>query len=122
MAQHLNNLLDRWAIGLSGLCLVHCLFGGIALAIVSAGGSAFFGHEVHQIGLAVAFPLALLGLVGGAVAHGRWRAVALGGFGLGAMGAALLSAHGWPETLFTMLGVGLVAAAHWLNMRWSHRH
>lgn len=122
MTRRLNYWFDRWAIGLSGLCLLHCLFGGVALAIVSAGGSTLFGHDVHQIGLAIAFPLALFGLVGGAARHGRWQAVALGGFGLGAMGAALLAGHGLAEAVFTMIGVSFVGIAHWFNMRWAHRH
>lgn len=122
MARQVNFLLDRIAIGLSGLCLVHCLFGALLLAVMSASGSALFGHDVHQIGLAVALPLAIIGLVGGALSHGRWQAVAIGGFGLGAMAGALMSAHGPREVALTILGVLLVAVAHAMNMRWSRLH
>ena len=122
MARPQNIFLDRIAIGLSGLCLVHCVFGALALAVMSASGSAFFGHHVHQIGIAVAIPLAIIGLVGGALNHGRWQAVAIGGFGLGAMAGALLAGHGPREILLTVLGVTLVGIAHLMNMRWSRSH
>ena len=121
MARTMNRIFDRVAIGLSGLCLVHCLFGALFVALLSASGSALFGHQVHQWGLAIAVPLAVLGLVGGAFGHGRWEAVAVGGFGIGAMFAALLSGHGMREVVLTILGVILVAIAHALNMRWAHR-
>ncbi|MGB7406670.1 MAG: MerC domain-containing protein [Pacificimonas sp.] len=120
MARSVNLFLDRLAIGVSGLCLVHCLFGALAISLLSASGSALFGHEVHQWGLAVAVPLAIVGLVGGAVSHGRWQGVAIGGFGVGAMTGALLVGHGPREIILTILGVILVAIAHALNMRWAH--
>jgi hypothetical protein len=121
MAHKLNSMFDRIAIGLSGLCLVHCLFGALFVAIMSASGSAFFGHDVHRWGLAIAVPLAILGLVGGALGHGRWEAVAIGCFGVGAMGGALIAGHGAREVVLTVLGVILVAIAHALNMRWATR-
>ncbi|EMD84102.1 MerC domain-containing protein [Pacificimonas flava] len=114
-----NAFLDRVAIGLSGLCLVHCLFGALLVAFMSASGSIFLGHNVHQVGLLVAIPLAIAGLVGGAIGHRRWEAVAIGGFGLGAMAGALVSAHGPREVLLTVLGVILVGIAHAMNLRWS---
>ncbi len=119
MARTFHNAFDRIAIGLSGLCLVHCLFGALFVAILSASGSALFGHEVHKWGLAVAVPLAIVGLVGGAMSHGRWQAVAVGGFGIGAMAGALLSGHGPREVILTVLGVLLVGIAHALNLRWA---
>ncbi|MBV7256775.1 MerC domain-containing protein [Pacificimonas sp. WHA3] len=120
MARRFNVYLDRFAIGLSGLCLVHCLIGALFMAFVAASGTAVLGHNVHQWGLAIAVPLAVVALVGGAVSHGRWEAVAVGSFGVGAMGGALLAGHGPREIVLTILGVILVAIAHALNMRWAH--
>ncbi|MGB3722474.1 MAG: MerC domain-containing protein [Pacificimonas sp.] len=119
MARGINSFFDRIAIGLSGLCLVHCLFGALFVAVLSASGSALFGHDVHRWGLAIAVPLAILGLVGGAMSHGRWQAVAVGGFGIGAMAAALIAGHGPREVVLTILGVVLVGIAHALNIRWA---
>ncbi|MEO0500990.1 MAG: MerC domain-containing protein [Pseudomonadota bacterium] len=121
MTRAVRSALDKLAIGLSGLCLIHCLFGALFVAMLSVSGSALFGHEVHQIGLAVAVPLAVVGLIGGAFAHGRWEAVAIGSFGIGAMIAALLAGHGVREIVLTALGVTLVGIAHALNMIWSQK-
>lgn len=118
MPQRVSFWIDRSAIGLSGLCLVHCLVGTLFLAALSAGGSAYFGHSIHQVGLAVAMPLAILGLATGIRRHGRWLVAAIGGLGIAFMAGALWSVHGGSEALYTMTGVVLVAAAHLLNIRW----
>ncbi len=118
MTQRLSVLIDKSAIGLSGLCLVHCLAGTLLLAIVSAGGSAFFGHNIHHIGLMLAVPLAVLGLARGVARHGRWVVVTLGGLGIAAMSLALIVGHGAGEVLFTVVGVTLVGLAHIFNIRW----
>lgn len=119
--QRLTFLIDKSAIGLSGLCLVHCLIGTLLLAILSAGGSAFLGHNVHHIGLMLAIPLAIIGLTRGIMLHGRWSVVLFGALGIGFMAGALIVAHGVGEMLFTAIGVTLVGLAHVLNIRWM-RH
>ncbi|MEE4350883.1 MAG: MerC domain-containing protein [Pacificimonas sp.] len=115
-----NLLLDRIAIGLSGLCLVHCLGGVLLVTMASASGLALYGHDVHQWGLALAIPVAAVGLVGGALSHGRWQVIAVGGAGLAVMAAALTVGHGTEEVILTVIGVTMVAAAHVMNMRWAH--
>jgi hypothetical protein len=42
---------------------------------------------------------------------------AVGGFGLGVMMGALSMPHGPMETVYTMLGVGILALGHDLNRR-----
>lgn len=117
MKQRITHWIDRSAIGLSGLCLLHCLLGTLVLAVLSAGGSGLFGHGVHQVGLALAMPLALVGLARGVVRHGDWTVVAIGGFGIFCMVTALIIAHGAGEVGFTVVGVVLVAVAHLMNIR-----
>jgi uncharacterized membrane protein len=112
--------IDRSALGLSGLCLVHCLAGSLLLAVVSATGGMIWSHQVHMAGLFVAIPLAGVGLWRGMRRHGRWLAAALGGLGLGFMGGALFAAHGAASEIFyTVVGVSLLGGAHLLNLRWS---
>jgi len=112
--------IDRSAMGLSGLCLVHCLAGSLLLAVLSATGGLMWSHEVHMVGLLVAMPLAAVGLWRGVRRHGRWLVAALGGMGLGFMAGALFAAHGaTSEIFYTVLGVSLLGAAHLLNLRWS---
>lgn len=44
-------LTDRLAVGLSGLCLVHCLASTMLLAVLSAAGGALLDPSIHEIGL-----------------------------------------------------------------------
>jgi hypothetical protein len=120
MAERLSLWIDKSAIGLSGLCLIHCLIGMLLLAALSTGAGGLFGHTVHQVGLAIAMPLAIVGLAIGVRRHGRWLVAAIGGLGIGFMAGAVWSAHGAGEVFYTVIGVVLVALAHLLNMRWLH--
>lgn len=121
MASPDHNWLDRSAMGLSGLCVVHCLAGSVLLAALSATGG-LWNHEVHAIGLAIALPLAIFALVRGVRLHNRHLVVVLGGTGLVLMTGSLFLAHGgWAEIAMSVSGVLLLASAHLLNLRWSRR-
>ena len=109
--------LDRVAIALSGLCVAHCLLTSVLLAVMSAAGGAFGDPLFHEVGLASAIVLAAVALGRGALAHGRLLPTAIGSLGIGVMGGALTLPHGGSETLGTMVGVALLAAAHLLNSR-----
>lgn len=112
--------IDRSAMGLSGLCLVHCLAGSLLLAAASVSGGFMWSHNIHMVGLAVAIPLAGFGLWRGVQRHGRWLVAAIGGLGVGLMAGALFAAHGAASEVFhTVLGVSLLGGAHLLNLRWS---
>ena len=112
--------IDRSALGLSGLCLVHCLAGSLILAALSVSGGFMWSHNIHMVGLAAAIPLAGFGLWRGVRRHGRWLVAAIGGLGVGLMAGALFAAHGAAaEVFYTVLGVSLLGAAHLLNLRWS---
>ncbi|MDB5696799.1 MAG: MerC protein [Sphingomonas bacterium] len=114
--------LDRLAIGLSGLCLVHCIATSVALALMSAAGGLLFSHVVHEVGLVLAILLGALALGRGVLQHGYMLPAAVGAFGLGMMAGALGLAHsaGGGETLWTVLGVGVLAFGHDLNYRATH--
>ena len=111
-----NGLLDRLAIGLSGLCMVHCVGTAVLLALVSAGGS-FFSHTIHEVGLTLAMALGLFALIGGILRHRRLLPAAIGGIGLGVMAAALTMGHTGMEAVYTVVGVGILALGHTLNIR-----
>ena len=115
--------LDRLAIGLSGLCLVHCIATSVVLALVSAAGGILFSHIFHQVGLGLAISLGALALGRGVLDHGYIAPAAVGAFGLGMMAGALALPHdaaGGGEALWTVLGVGVLAFGHDLNYRASH--
>lgn len=111
--------IDRSALSLSGLCLVHCLAGAALLSLLSIGGG-LLSHQVHAIGLGLALPLAAFGLWRGVQQHGRALVAWIGAAGLGLMAASLLVTHGTAlEIIASVCGVGLLGTAHLLNMRWS---
>lgn len=112
--------VDRLAMGLSGLCLVHCLGTALFFASLASVGGLFQAHWVHEGGLILAIGFALLALVRGVFAHGFLLPFGVGCFGLGMMGGALALPHGGDELLATMVGVLIVAFGHDLNQRAAH--
>jgi len=112
------SLLDIGAIGLSGLCVAHCLLLPVAFAALPLVSPTGENHLVHQVLVLIAAPVTLwaLGRSGG------WKrpavlVPALIGFVFLTAGAYVtaLEAH---ETLLTITGALLIALAHLLN--WRH--
>lgn len=112
-----DSFLDRIAIGLSGLCLLHCMAGFVLLSLFALTGD-WLDHRVHVIGLMLALPLAAVALWRGWRRHGRRVIAMLGVSGLVVMTASLTVVHGgFREMLVSMVGVTLLALAHWQNMK-----
>ncbi len=109
--------LDRLAIGLSGLCMVHCLATAVLIALASAAGGLLLDPHFHEIGLALAIPLGAIALGRGIWEHGYMMPSAIGSLGLGVMAGALTLPHSDGEVLYTLVGVGLLALGHDLNRR-----
>ena len=107
--------LDRLAIGLSGLCLVHCLATTALLAFVASAGSVLGAPWIHEVGLALAMVMGVIALGKGIAEHGYTLPSAVGGLGLGVMAAALSRPHDGSEALFTVIGVAILALGHRLN-------
>lgn len=110
-----NGVLDRIAIGISGLCLVHCLATAVVLATLASAGGLLGAPILHEIGLVLAMILAAVALGRGVRAHGFVLPGAVGALGLGVMAGALRLPHDGSEALVTMIGVGVVALGHRLN-------
>jgi len=113
---------DAWAIGLSGLCLVHCLaLPLVALAAPAALGLEQFHSEFHLAFLSVAAVLTISafwpGQVHGVDVRRSKRAMALAGIGLTVMLSALIGPLHDHETALTTIGVLILAFAHVLNWR-----
>ena len=109
--------LDRWAIGLSGLCLVHCVSSVLLVTFLASASGAFLSHSFHEVGLAVAIMIGVLALVRGSLEHGYTLPAAIGGLGLGVMAGALTPGHHATEVITTLFGVGILALGHDLNRR-----
>jgi len=112
-----NGLLDRLAIGLSGLCLVHCLATSVFIAVLASAGGILVSPAVHEIGLSLAIGVGMIALGRGIWEHGFMMPSAVGGLGLGVMGGALTLPHGPTEIAYTMVGVAILALGHDLNRR-----
>ncbi len=113
--------LDRLGIGLSGLCLVHCLATTVMIALLASAGGMLVSPHIHEIGLAIAIPLGAVALGRGIWEHGYMMPSAVGGLGIGTMAGALSLPHSGTEVLTTLVGVGLLALGHDLNRRASRQ-
>lgn len=109
--------LDRLAIGLSGLCIVHCLASAVLLAVLASAGGLLLNPLVHEVGLVLAIGFGIIALGRGVLEHGFMMPAAVGGLGLGVMAGALTLPHGGPEAVYTILGVAILALGHDLNRR-----
>jgi hypothetical protein len=112
-----DGVLDRFAIGLSGLCVVHCLVSALFLGLFASAAGALMNPLFHEVGLMLAIGFGALALGRGVATHGYMMPSAIGGLGLGVMMGALHLPHGGGETIWTMIGVGLLALGHDLNRR-----
>jgi hypothetical protein len=109
--------IDRIGIALSGLCVVHCVASAVFVAVLASAGGILVDHRIHEVGLLLAIALGLVALGRGLVEHGFMMPAAIGGLGLGVMVGALSIPHGGNETLYTILGVAILALGHDLNRR-----
>lgn len=109
--------LDGAALGLSGLCLVHCLAMPALAAALPLLGPWVEAEWVHALLVLVAVPVAAAALLRpghGLRPSGALIALALSGAVLLALGAFGPPAH---ERTATVSGSLLLAAAHLLNWR-----
>lgn len=109
--------LDRFAIALSGMCVAHCFITAVVLGVIASAGGIFENPLFHELGLVLAIILGAIALGHGAVAHGFMMPAAVGALGLGIMAGALTMDHGLQESVYTLLGVAILALGHDLNHR-----
>src|SRR5829696_3958170 len=57
-----NGSMDRMAIALSGLCLVHCLATSVILALLASAGGLLVAPIIHEVGLTFAIVLGIVAL------------------------------------------------------------
>jgi multisubunit Na+/H+ antiporter MnhG subunit len=112
-----GGVVDRVAIGLSGLCLVHCLASAIFVAVLASAGGMLLNPAIHEVGLMFAIALGIVALGRGIFDHGFMMPSAIGGLGLGVMAGSLQLPEGGLGTVYTILGVSILALGHDLNRR-----
>jgi hypothetical protein len=112
--------LDRIAIGLSGLCAVHCVLTALFMGLLATFGHILESPLVHEVGLVMAIMIGAVALGLGALSHGFMMPAAMGALGLGIMTGSLTLPHGTAEMVWSLIGVTLLALGHDLNHRASH--
>lgn len=121
-----DNRLDRAAIFLSGLCLVHCLAVPVTLLLGSVFGDWLEATEsnVHWILLGLAAPVSLWALGRGYGDHRSLTTLISGTSGLLLMllGVSHIFGDEW-EIMLTVVGVSAVLLAHIRNaLARKHSH
>ena len=107
--------LDRIAMALSGLCLVHCLATAVLLGLLASAGGLLGKPIIHEVGLVLAMILGAIALGRGFLEHRSAIPVVVGATGLLTMAIALTMREGGYEPLLTVLGVATLALGHRLN-------
>ena len=126
----LSKYLDRVAIALSTICIVHCLAMPVLIAVLPVAALAIGGDgHFHSLMLWFVVPTSVLGFGLGLRVHRRIDIVAMGAVAIAALAAAALWGHSaWDPSLEVIANVAasvLLAAAHWRNfreVRRLHRH
>lgn len=122
MKMTLARAMDASAIGLSALCLVHCLALPTLALILPFLGVWARAEWAHVAFICAAAPIAFMALMDWRTLRPRaWALVALAALGLGLMlaGALEVPSAGWERPL-TVIGGVILAAAHILNWRRGH--
>lgn len=113
-----QHYLDRAAIWLSGLCLVHCLALPLAVLLTPTVSQWLEATETttHWILFGIAIPISMIALVQGYRRLGSALTLVLGGLGLLLMLVAVSHVFGREfEVVLTTIGVTAVLFAHLRN-------
>jgi len=115
-----SRYLDRIAISLSAICIVHCLTVPLVVTLLPVAALGLGGEShFHAVMLWLVLPVSVIGLVMGYRVHHRARIVALGIVGILVISVASTVGHvQWPvsaEIIVSMGGSLLLVAAHWIN-------
>jgi hypothetical protein len=118
----LSKYVDRVAIALSTICIVHCLAMPFVIAVLpiaafTVGGDGHF----HSLMLWFVVPTSVLGFGLGVRVHKRVDIVLMGAVAIAVLAAAALWGHSaWDPSVEVLVNVAasvLLAAAHWRNFR-----
>jgi hypothetical protein len=124
-----QDLLDRAAMYLSALCLIHCTVLPLALVVLQAYGASLLPKHLDGEAFHAIMAITLLGVGGYAFVSGYVRHRLLFPVIAGAIGTAMLFAgvlpFGLSETAehgITIVGSIVLLAAHARNRRAAHYH
>jgi hypothetical protein len=113
--------LDRLAMGLSGLCAVHCVASVVLLGLLASAGGLLGKPIIHEVGLTLAMIIGAVALGRGLRDHGLVLPAAVGVVGLATMAYAMTLHETGYEPALTIIGVLILALGHRLNMHAARR-
>ncbi len=117
-----SDVLDKAAVALSGLCLLHCLLMPVIIAVLPFFAQLSERH-LHAEMLIVVLPISLIALSIGFRRHGDRRVVGLGIVGLLVLIVGATLAHDLygvvADRTLTITGSVILALAHYRNSRLS---
>ena len=114
--------IDKLAIGISSLCLAHCLVFPV-LATLAPGFLALgLNSESFHLWMVISvIPTSIFALALGCKKHAQISVFIIGMLGLGCLLAALIPVEGFPgeagEKLLTLCGALMIALAHFKNYK-----
>ncbi|MBQ4862526.1 MerC domain-containing protein [Pseudoalteromonas sp. MMG013] len=114
--------MDQTAIGISMLCIAHCIFLPLLLVLVPSVGLGFLANEtVHQYLVCGALVISFVALSIGCKRHNAWHVLIVGLTGLSCLVFAVVFGHDvlgeMMERVVTLIGSGLIIACHIRNYR-----
>ena len=123
-SHNVTGKLDKAAVVLSGLCLVHCLALPLVVALFPVFGFTVVEHGTfHQLILIVVIPTTVLALGAGYRRHRRNVVPVFGALGVMALILAAFGAHALGADILergvTVVGGLLIATAHIQNFRYT---
>jgi hypothetical protein len=117
-----QTITDRLAIGLSLMCVIHCLAITSLLSLLPSMVALPLDNEAFHRWMVVAvIPSSVYALTLGCKQHKRYRLLIWGSIGLillviaVVLGEERIAETG--EKILTVLGAGFVAVGHWFNFR-----
>jgi hypothetical protein len=125
-----SRYLDRIAITLSTICIVHCLAMPFVVALLPLAAFTFGGDgHFHALMLWLVVPTSAVGFALGYRVHGKAGIVLIGAAAVTLLAVVALWGHSnWDATTEVVVNVAasvLLASAHWRNfreVRRVHRH
>lgn len=115
--------LDKFAIALSGVCLVHCLIAPVLVTLLPIFSMTAFVEDLlfHKLLLWLVLPTSVIALFLGCRKHKQWLIVGTGVLGMAILVAVALFGHEWfghtGEKIATSVGGLVLALSHYFNFR-----
>ncbi len=113
-----SRALDYAAMGLSGLCIFHCIALPIVAVALPVFGALAENEMVHKVLVLTALPLSVYAIIRTVLHHGDWAFAALVTLGFALLlGGAFIEALEIYEQPITAIGASLVAGGHLWRLR-----